>query len=87
MPYCAHISNFKFFCYNIVSMKIDLELIKSLFDLTDEELMGMFKGFDVIIEIDNDDIVRFYVDAGEMARVIMHGKSFLSLYVKQPCDP
>jgi hypothetical protein len=68
-------------------MRIDLEDIKSLFDLTDEELMEMFKGFDVIVEIGNDDIVRFYVDAGEMANVIMHGKSFLSLYVKQSCDP
>jgi hypothetical protein len=68
-------------------MRIDLELVKSLFDLTDEELMKMLKGFDVIVEIDNNNIVRFYVDAGEMANVIMHGKSFLSLYVKQSCDP
>jgi predicted metal-dependent hydrolase len=69
-------------------MRIDLEFIKSLFNLTYEELRVIFKDDWIQKETDEDGNFRFYVDLVTITNIIMFSDSFLHLFtVKQSCDP
>lgn len=67
-------------------MRVDLEIIKSIFDLTDEELMEMFKGFDTPIKIDKRGVPRFYIYIEKITDAIMFEDGFLTLIIKQSCN-
>lgn len=67
-------------------MRVDLEIIKSIFDLTDEELMEMFKGIDTSIKIDKRGVPRFYIHIENITDLIMFEDGFLTLIIKQSCN-